>query len=540
MKLSRVTGLGNLLIAALLMLAVWVLVIFVSARPALRSLIDLTPHQVNSVDEVTVELLDALRAEDIKVEFHLFFPGVAGRGQTVEQEQQLAIIRRLQELTRVLANRYRALGGEHVTVIEHDLRQNLDATREAAQAFGYEPPQSEVVVTVTRPGRERRWRKLSLTQDLALLDLPRQAQPGPRATVPVLKKFLGEEALSTAIKSLLVQGTPVVYLWGANSPDLNWSNASVGTGYGLLADGLAKLGFDVKMLPRQGVIPRDASVVFVPEPRMPFSDRDATTLFEFVRGGGRLFLNYNWSPQASWNPGAGKLGELLGYEIGQARIHHLIRDSSNRTGGRGLDGDPAVAKLELAIDPTHPVTRKLGARALEVANARPLEVLSSPDGVETTSILASGDKGWLARIQNGYPVLEAPQGVGLRQFLVGVAMTVAPAKTGGDDQAGDDEQVDGAGAGARAGSESDGRAVIVSGEFCNNLGMPLYSDLAFNIFNWLAEREVMLNLQTKQYQPRQMEVQPQQVARVFYLLFYTVPVVFLLGGIAVFFVRRRH
>ena len=81
--------------------------------------------------------------------------------------------------------------------------------------------------------------------------------------------------------------------------------------------------------------------------------------------------------------------------------------------------------------------------------------------------------------------------------------------------------------------------MIVSGEFCNNLGLPSFGDLAFNIMNWLAERDVMLDIQSNRYQPRQMKVQPQQLERVKLLLIWIVPATFLGLGLIVFFVRRR-
>lgn len=532
MKLTRLAGLGRLLLAAVLMLAVWLLVVYVASRPALRKLVDLTPQNVNTVDPATEELLRELRDRGVEVEFHLFFPRIRGGGQTLAQQQQLAIVRRLQELTELLVRRYQWLGGESVEIVNHDLVSNIAATTEAAQAFEYKGPGSEVVVTVRQPGRERRFRKLSLTEDLAVIRLPgMQQNPGPaaQAQVPVLKQFLGEAQLSTAIKSLLVQGTPVIYFLNSYSKDLDFTNESIGKAYGSLVFALEKLGFETRVLnfARQRVVPRDASLVVVLEPRGEFTALDAQALFEYVRSGGRLFVNYSWSPQRDWNPTGGKLGELLGYEVGLPAVYHLIRDPAGRTGGRGLDGDPAVAKLELQLNSEHPVTRRLGSRPMEVANARALQGLPNPpDGVTIEPLLRTGPQAWLARPgPDGYPDLRAPR-TRLSQFDVGLAFRVEPPEDpGADPAAGSRPQV--------------GRVVLVSGEFCNNIGLPLFGDLAFNIMNWLAERDVLLDIQSNRYQPRQMKVQPQQVARVRTLLFQVVPALFLLGGLAVFFVRRR-
>ncbi|MCA8951214.1 MAG: Gldg family protein [Planctomycetes bacterium] len=527
MRLKRWLNLLGLGLAAALMLAVWVLIVWVGSRPALRTLIDLTPQQVNSVDPATEELLRELQKQGVEVEFHLFFPRISGQGRSLQMQQELVIVRRLQELTELLVRRYQWLAPEAVKIHYHDLFNDIANTREAKQAFDYQGPGSEVVVTVRQPGRERRFRKLSLAQDLALIETPDMAQnpqPGGRPTVPVLKQFLGEAQLSTAIKSLLVQGTPVIYVVQGYSPLLDWTNESIGRAYGGLVFALEKLGFEIRALnlARQAVVPRDAAMVYLPEPTEPIGDREAQALFDYVRSGGRLFVNYVWSPSAERNPTGGKLGELLGYEIGQPRIQHLIRDYNNRTGGRGLDGDPAVGKLELVMNPEHPITRKLAQRPMEVANARPIELLTAPDGVIQTQLMASGNQAWLATIgSDGRPDLRAPR-TALSQFLVGAALTVAaPPST---------DAVE---------APPTGRVVIVSGEFCNNLGLPSFGDLAFNIMNWLAERDVMLDIQSNRYQPRQMKVQPQQLERVKLLLIWIVPATFLGLGLIVFFVRRR-
>ncbi|MCR9244154.1 MAG: GldG family protein [bacterium] len=529
MKLSRIAGLTNLVLAAVLMLAVWLLVVYVASRPALRTLIDLTPQSVNTVDVATEELLKELRDRQVEVEFHLFFPRISGQGRSPAQQQQIVIIRRLRELTNLLVRRYQWLGGESVTIHEYDMYSNIEKTTEAAQAFEYKGPTDEIVVTVKQPGRERRFRKLSLTQDLATIELPgqRSPMPGARSAVPVLKQYLGEVQLSSAIKSLLVQGTPVIYFLNSYSPDLDFTNESIGRAYGGVAAALQRLGFEVRILnlQRQRVVPNDAALVLVPEPRAEFSERDALALYEYVRNGGGLFINYSWSPQASWNPPAGKLGELLGFEIGQLRVHHLIRDGANRTGGRGLDGDPAVGKLELLANPTHSVTRNLAARALEVANARQLEFTSAPDGVLREPLLQTGENAWLAKIVDGYPDLRAPRGIRLNSYNVGASFIVDPP--------------DGAEGENNAADTRKGRVVVVTGEFCNNIGLPRFGDLAFNICNWLAEREVMLDIQSNKYQPRQMEVSLPQVERTSDFLFYWLPLAFFFGGLIVIFVRRR-
>jgi len=529
MRARRLASLLNLALVSVLMLAVWMLLVYVASRPALRTLIDLTPQRLNTVDVATEELLRSLAEDKVEVEFHLFFPKISGAPRDPAQQQMMVIRERLQQATLLLVRRYQWLGGENVKIVYHDLVSGLAATREAAQTFEYKGPLDEVVVTVRQPGRERRFRKLSLTADLAEIRLPELQQntgPAQQIKVPVLKQYLGEVALSSAIKSLLVQGTPVAYFLNGYSQDLDFTNQSIGRAYGGFVASLEGLGFETRKLDfsRQRVVPRDAALVIVLEPRRDFPDLDAQALFEYVRGGGRLFINYSWSPVQDWNPTGGKLGELLGYEVGLSPVFHLIPDVGGRTGGRGLDGDPAVRKLQLALNPQHPVTRRLaGGQTFEVAEARPLRPRpNSPAGVRVDALLETGNQAWLARRGSDGRFDHKAPAVGLRPFLVGLAMEVDPPQQ--------EELPEGA---------RRGEVVIVSGMFCNNLGLGLFGDLAFNICNWMAERKVLMNIQSSQYQAAQLQVTPQQLGRVYVFLVWIVPGVLLVAGLTVFFLRRR-
>jgi hypothetical protein len=69
--------------------------------------------------------------------------------------------------------------------------------------------------------------------------------------------------------------------------------------------------------------------------------------------------------------------------------------------------------------------------------------------------------------------------------------------------------------------------------------MRQFGDLALNICNWMAERRVLLDIQGSRYEAKHLQLQPQQLARVRWLLVWGVPGTFLLLGLAVFFVRRR-
>jgi hypothetical protein len=541
MMLRRFAAFGNLLLAALLMLVVWVLIVWVGSRPALKALIDMTPQATSSVDPATIELLRELREQRAQIEFHLVFPPTPGQPQSDAQRQELAIRARLRDLTRILLRLYQYHGGESVKVKDHDLYADPSGSREALQRFGVGAEGDVVVVAVQQSGREPRFRKLSLVDDLADIRMPEQGQaagPIPRAQVPVLRAYQGEVALSSALKSLLVQGVPVAYFLNSCSvPYLDLANTAIGRAYGGFVEGLTRLGFEVRQLDlaRERVVPRDAALVIVLEPVREFLDGEAQALFEYVRGGGRLFVDYHYSDLPDQNPDGGKLGELLGYEVGKQPVFHLIPDYGNRIGGPGLDGNDGVAKLQLALSPNHPITRRFvtAQRAFEVMGARELkERGSATTGIRREPLLITGPHGWLARPgADGRPDTRAPQ-VGRREFQVGMAIEVDPPAAPQDGSAGNASPP--AGEPARP-----GQVVVIAGVFCNNYGLNAFGDLAYAICNWMAERRVMMAIGGSQYQVRHLELKPQQHERVWWLLVCGVPGAFLGLGLVVFFLRRR-
>jgi len=525
----RYALLGQLALAAALMLAVWLLLVWVASRPALKTLIDLTPQRSNSIDPATADLLRELRAQKVEVQFHLFFPPIEGRPATDAEVQAIAIRGRLRDLTQTLLRSYQYLGGENVTVHAHDFYADPAGTREAAQRFDFKAPEGEVVVVAVRQeGREWRHRKLSVITDLAEIELPTPAAgvpPGQQRLVPVLKNYLGEQGISSTLKSLLVQGAPVVYLVGQYSPDLDVQSAA-GSSYREFVRGLQQAGFDLrdKLDLQTAGVPADAALVIVLEPRREFTDRDAEALFAYVKRGGRLFLNYSWAGLDDWNPNGGKLGELLGYTVGPQLVCHFIRDVNNRSGGQGYDG-PGVEKLQLQAT-VHPVTKRFvqGGRPIEVAAAREVtERSGAPTGARREDLLATGPGGWLAVPGPDGPDLRAPRAGGFRTITVGMAIEVE------------------ADAAATSGAEPPrpGQVVVIGGVFCNNAGMQFYGDLAFNICNWLTDRRVLMDIRGSRYEAKHFDLTQPQLDRVFLLLVLWVPLAFLAGLGVVVWMRRR-
>lgn len=519
-------------VAAALLLAIWAMLVWVSSRPALKALIDLTPQRTNSVDATTVELLRDLRQQQAKIELHLFYLDTRGAPQNDVQRAQLRIRTQLVQRTQMLLRSYQHLGGEAVRVYEHQPYGDPQAYSEAAQRFGYNAQDGEsLVVAVTMPGKEPRHLKLSLVSDLAVIDLPSGPAGGggpvTRQPVPVLKDYQGEVAISSALKSLLVQGTPKAYVLKGYSPTADYG-VNNRFGYGALLTALIQLGFEVTELNLRDtqVVPADADLVLVLEPTSEFAPRDAEALFEYLRRGGRMFVNYGWSPAASeMNPTGGRFGELLGYEVSDRPIFHLIPQGA-RTGGQGLDGNDAVKQVPIRRYGLHPTTRRLAesGRPFEVMMARALRQRpGSPAGVNLEELLLTGDQAWLAVPDASGTFSNRRPNIQLQDFVVAMACEVA--------RPGDDA--------AAAADARPGEIVIVSGIFCNNALMEYFGNFALNVCNWLVERRVLLDIGGTRYDAKYLDVKQPQLDSAQRLQTVYVPGAFLLLGLIVWW-RRRH
>lgn len=528
MKLRVAGQWANLLVAGALMFAVWLLMVWVGSRPALKALIDLTPQQSSTIDPVSVDLLRELSTQGVKVELHTFFERGGALPQDPFQRQRRLILQRLQELTDLLLRQYAFHGGESLSVVAHDLYGDVQGTREAVQRLGV-TSFDVIAVSVQQPGRPPRHRTLSLEGDLAIVEIPEIRQtnsPLPQTALPLLKNYKGEEAISSALKSLLVQGTPVVCFLNGNSLDLQPPTSNAGASYSQLYQTLRALGIESRELDlsRTRAVPEDASVVAILEPRREFADSEVRALHDYLRRGGRMFVNYSWAAQPDWNPTGGELGKLLGFELGVQPVYHLIADPRYGSQVRGLDGDPRVSKLDLMLNPNHPITMRLArsSQMLQMDQARPiLRRSDQPKGVRYEALVQSGPQAWLATPgRDGFPDTRAP----------------AMESAFGEHDLGAVIEVDGEP--KPDGSRTTGRCVVMTGLFCNNLGMAINANLCANAFNWLVERNVLLDIQGSRYVARHFELAPQQQDRVWWLLVIAVPASLLLCGMFVAWRRR--
>jgi hypothetical protein len=549
---SRVRRLGrwtNLVFAGVLMFAVWVLVVLAASRSSLKKLWDFSPQAVFTMSPATETLLAELQKQKIKVEFHTFFrPLAGGAPEDPFERQRWQILSRLQQLTADLLREYAFLGGESVRVKHHDLQRPNNETRDAATKYFPTGDPYDMVVVVAG-GRHKR---LSLEGDLGFIDNPawsRQKKPGaPNTELPTLKDYKGEEALSSALKSLLAQGKPVLYFLKGNNEHALDTDTATGDGYGSFRKALEAEGCelrDLMLAPADGV-PKDASLVVALEPRFEFSPREAELLFAYLRRGGRLFLNYSYVDVDGWNPNGGDLGRMLGYEVDNRPVLHLVPTED----GTGRGGTPEVQNLSIqdwavrdgkgpgvlhGLNHMQPITRPLvmEGRVPQLMEARALLLNPHPpQDVTHEELLRTGPRAWLGTPgQNGQVLFQPPSSpAAFGSRLLGAVITVeseAPANGSPPTNGGAEPK------------KVTGEAVILTAAAFFNLRQRFNGDLGLNIVDWLTERKELVTVRGSRYEARNLKVSDEQLGRIRLLLVWGVPLLFAVVGFAVRYRRSR-
>jgi len=527
LRLRRIAGWSTLLLTSALALGIWVMLVVFATRPGFKAVLDFSPQRRFTLTEDSAELLANVRESKKTVVLHTVYEPLGVREGATEREKDVYVLRQsIQDLTTDLLRQYHALGGESVQVFHHDLRKDLRGIRELTRALERRIPNFVLVKVGERS------RVLSLDLDLADIDfgqagasLPGQA----RNPKPLLRDYKGEEAISSAIKSLLVEGNPKCYLLeGYGEADVS---AGTRSSYSSLMLALEGEGFQMAKLNLAEVkeVPKDAACVALLEPRREIPDADVERLVAYLRRGGRMFLNVVYVPwPQEWNPTFDNLGRRLGFGLGEDLVCNLIPDPQHPN-EPGQAGVYLVQNLEItALNPVHDLTRVLyrTGRFPTIKFAR--EILKSAEppsdvGVDLSLLRTSpyswieertvtGEGGerqvdWLPpRAQNVF----APR-------CVGAVIDVVPTE-----------------------GKRSGHLVIVSGyAFHNGAFGSVNGDLALNVFQWMAERKVLVGVRGTRYQPHELTLVRQQVKRTAWLLIAGVPGALLLCGLAVLWRRSR-
>lgn len=527
LSVRRVAGWGTLLLASALAAAIWAMLVVFAARPGLKAVIDLSPQRRFTLTDDTKELLATVRQAEQKIELHTVYEPLALSGEATERDKHVYALRAsIQNLTTDLLRQYRAIGGNSVDVWHHSLRDEPGRIRELTRAL------DRRILNFVLVKVGERSKVLSVDWDLAEIDLGQSAGPQlpgqTREPMPLLRDYKGEEAISSAIKSLLVEGKPKLYVLEG------YGEANISDGvehsYSELMTTLEAEGFQIARLnlAESRAVPPDATCLALIEPRKEMGDAHAEAILAYLRRGGRLFLNVAYVDQPEeWNPTLGNLGQRLGFGLGQDLVCNLVGDP-RRPGQPGRHGEYHVQTLQITdLNPVHDLTRSMlrNGRFPVLVAAREIRRSAAPPDYAAVdlSLLRTSRFSWIEErtvVQGpGQRSVDyyAPQGVEMAPRCVGAVIDVVANE-----------------------GERPGHVVVVSGmAFHNAAFRTVNGDLALNVFQWMAERKVLVGVRGTRYQPRELKLVGQQVGRVQWLLIAGVPGALLLLGIAVLWRRSR-
>ncbi len=522
-KPNKLMGMGGLLLSAALGLCLWLGLTLLAAIPDFKVLWDLTPNKSFTVSGQTEDLLAQVRADaDLRVEIHTFFEPLPS-GQTDQKKRIYGIHRRAQGLTRDLLRQYLFLGGDAIKVVHNNLR--LDPLQADKHKKRYRVQGKNVcVVAVHRKdavGKEViRSKELSVHDDLAVIDPGSKSPvPGSPDPIPRLADYQGEESVSSALKTLLVEGSPKIYvLTGHQEESVESVDAS---SYSALSRGLQAEGFQLAQLNlAKADIPEDAAVLACFEPRKEFTSKEADKVLAYLRQGGSLFLNLSWQDRpVDWNPGLQNLLDPLGLQVGQALVCQPQAGS--------VEQAPFLQIKKL--NPVHPVTKTLlqTGRYPVLSFARELrKSLQAPVDLAVDLSLMRTELSWAAgRDQTGAVDFTAPhQAAAYAQRSVGALVDVPGSADG-----------------------QDGRVAVISGKaFYNRQYQVGGGDLALNLFHWMSDQPQLLEI--RRDSPvrssnidlgRDLELRRTRLNRVGNFLIFVVPGALLLLALLVFWRRSR-
>ncbi|MBI1380856.1 MAG: hypothetical protein GC161_07195 [Planctomycetaceae bacterium] len=490
-------GLGaELALLVVLALAAAVLCISLAEWRPLRLRVDLTATSSNTLDPATTALLRELPRP---VEIDVFFSRVPGSlGPAVDEIQA-----RTQEVLFLVSE----TAGEKVTV------RTIPADRVEL--------------------REERARELRLQRDNAIVvssgarrvvlraesDLASIAQGDPRQGIgPSVVDFRAEEALVEALGRVASDAEPrVLFTAGQGEPDPE----TLDIARELSAEGFAIGTWDFA---RDGAVPDGATVLAVLAPEQPFPPAALDAIRAFVVQGGGLLV----AQGAPFLEGPGSPLDLLEpYGLRLLRGLVCVPLVDPRT-GQYAEGYPEVSALVLGpelLNGTHPVTQTLSERGRRLRGAffRALERGRTPPEGSVQVLLAGPEEGW-RDLPSGGPegrpnwMFDAEREERGRVWLAATSEFRTSPQT-----------------------ETRARVVALGAlDLVGNEQFETNRDFALNAFNWLAQRDFRVRVARRDPFRSVIDLErgPERLWAERTAIWY-LPVGALLGGVLLFFLRRR-
>jgi hypothetical protein len=212
------------------------------------------------------------------------------------------------------------------------------------------------------------------------------------------------------------------------------------------------------------------------------------------------------------------LGARFGFELSDEMVCHLIPDPSDPA--KSVMGTSECQNLlAVNLNQVHPVTRPLASRQRypRFKVGREIRAIEGTrEGVRVdTSFLRTGPLAWL-QPPPVEPYIGPSERGAYTSRCIGAVIDV-------DAESGDRE----------------GHVVVIAAEGFDNNTFQFNGDLALNLFNWMTQREALISIRGQRYVSHKLELTPQQLDRIGWLLMAIVPGTMLLLGLLVFWRRSR-
>lgn len=523
---GRLLTLLQVVAALVLAVAAVLLVTWLSERRGFRARFDLTQSAQNTLDPVSVSVIEKLPQE---IAIDVFFRG----GEPPLQGE----VAKAQDRMRKLLRRASDESGGRIVVEDHDLANVARLPARAQARMG------ELKITALEPGGmlvvscgERR-EIVRLRPDIADLDPGQPGSPGVPFQPPRTVSFRGEEALMSALLKVSLGATKkVVVTQGHGEPDLAGADHY---GLALLKGELQSDGFEVVAWngARDGGLPADCDVLAILGPEQILTPAESADVSKFVNAGGRLVA----SPGRRPLEGDGSLAQIL-VDFGVRLLARgvVAYPVPTTTGGApqyGIEecGDLAIGAEGMpAMNPITEPLRRAGFRVL-MRGAHIIERAPAAGAtpVAVRDLLRAPEESWhelpLPGTDDRYdwqPESDTERGRFTIAAQVAFSPRVKPLERFTED--------------GRARPES--RVVVIgSTDTFQNYLLPSNRDFLLNSFNWAASREYRVKVSKSNPEVSRIDMKSEgQLARVTWVAIWGLPLVCALLGIVTVWRRNRR
>ena len=291
-------------------------------------------------------------------------------------EQEL--YREVQSLLREYAYASARLRVEYV-----DPHRDMVRSKELALQYDLREPN---VIVLDAGGK----RRIVPVADLADYDYT----PTLAGRAKVLRRFCGEQALSTALQNLLLTRKSVVYFLTGHG-ERQTDNFDPYTGYSIIARTMEKNNLEIKPLSFSGVsaVPGDGDALIIAGPTKRLTRQEVEMIKAYLNNHGRLLLLVD----PGLNSGLEEMLKLWGVRLGSDRV------VSSAMAGR---------QLLVTVYGEHPITKRLKNVTTIFTMPRSIQPLvgtnnavdKPADKPRVTVLASSSDQGWAELSVNQNPL----------------------------------------------------------------------------------------------------------------------------------------